>query len=159
MEIKFTYELNRVTSRKATKPGSKKKSVSAKALRYGNEMISSNDRLDPHTKADLTAHLRNLSRETAFKEYEHPERIMFSNVNPCHIGIVVCPPSDRRMDAPNWYPTVKALIDGLTDAGIFEDDNNKVIRSMIFIPGPVTSNKKYRIEIVIREGVDPSWQT
>lgn len=157
--MKFVYELNRVTSKKATKPGSKKKSVSAKALRYGNEMISANDRLDPHTRAELTAHLRGLSKEIALKTYEHPERTMFSDVNPCHIGVIVCPPTDRRMDAPNWYPTVKALIDGLTDAGVFEDDNNKVIRSMTFVPGPVTDNKKYRIEIVIRKGVDETWLT
>lgn len=157
--MKFTYELNRVTSRKPTKPNSKKKSVSAKALRYGNEMISANDRLDPHTRAELTAHLRKLSKELALKTYEHPERTMFSDIHPCHIGVVIYPPTSRRMDAPNWYPTVKALIDGLTDAGIFEDDNNKVIRSMTFIPGSVTTNKKYRIQIIISEGIDGIWPT
>lgn len=143
--MKFTYELNRV--------GGKKRD-----LRHGNEMISSNDRLNRFIKADLTAHLRKLSKDLALKMYEHPEDIMFSDKNPCYIGVVVCPPTRRRMDAPNWYPTVKALIDGLTDAGIFDDDNNKVIRSMTFIPGPKTDNKKYRIEIDIREGVNPIWQ-
>ncbi len=142
----FSYELNRSTAK-------------GRALRGGNEMISSNDRLNPHVKAELTAHLRKLSTEVAVRTYEHPERIMFSEKHSCHIGVIVYPPSRRRMDAPNWYPTVKALIDGLTDAGVFEDDNNKVIRSMTFIPGSVTANKKYKIEIIIREGVDKSWQT
>ncbi len=144
--MKFVYELNRSTAK-------------GRALRGGNEMISSNDRLCPHVKAELTAHLRKLSTEVALQTYEHPERTMFSEQRPCYIGVVVCPPTNRRMDSPNWYPTAKALIDGLTDAGVFEDDNNKVITSVAFVPGPKTDNKKYRIEIIIREGVDRSWQT
>lgn len=142
--MKFTYELNRSTAK-------------GRSLRGGNEMISSNDRLCPHVKAELTAHLRKLSAEIAHSADNHPEQPVFSDVHPCHIGIIICPPTKRRMDAPNWYPTVKALIDGLTDAGVFDDDNNKVIRSTTFIPGIVTTNKKYRIEIIIREGEDKTW--
>lgn len=144
--MKFTYDLNRSTAK-------------GRSLRGGNEMISSNDRLCSYVKAELTAHLRKLSAELALKTYEHPERTMFSETRPCHIGVIVYPPTKRRMDAPNWYPTVKALIDGLTDAGVFDDDNNKVIRSMVFVPGSVTTNKKYRIEIIIRDWkeVDLSW--
>lgn len=32
-------------------------------------------------------------------------------------------PTNRRRDPGNWYPTVKACIDGLVDAGILRDDN------------------------------------
>lgn len=144
--MRFIYELTRSTAKHCQRRG-------------GNEMISANDRMDFHVKAELTAYLRNLSTEVARRTYEDPERTMFSDVRPCHIGIVICPPTKRRMDAPNWYPTIKALIDGLTDAGVFEDDNNKVITSMTFVPGPKTDNKKYRIVIDIREGADNSWQT
>lgn len=143
--MKFVYELNRSTNKKC-------------ALRGGNEMISSNDRLCPHVKAELTAHLRKLSAEIAYTADSHPENHMFTKERPCYIGVIICPPTARRMDNPNWYPTVKALVDGLTDAGVFEDDNNKIITSMTFVPGPKTDNKKYRIELIIREGVDPSWQ-
>lgn len=146
MEMKFTYELTRSTAK-------------GKSLRGGNEMISSNDRMHPHVKAELTAHLRKLSAETARRTYEHTECTQFSDKNPCYVGVIVYPPSKRRMDAPNWYPTAKALIDGLTDAGIFDDDNNKVITSTTFVPGPKTDNKKYKIIIDIKEGVDESWQT
>lgn len=34
------------------------------------------------------------------------------------------PPDNRRRDAGNWYPTYKALIDGLVDAGVFDDDDH-----------------------------------
>lgn len=143
--MRFIYELNRSTAKKC-------------ALRGGNEMISSNDRLCPHVKAELTAHLRKRSTEIADKADTCLEKPIFTKERPCYIGVIICPPTDRRMDVPNWYPTVKALVDGLTDAGVFEDDNNKIITSMTFIPGPKTDNKKYRMELIIREGVDPSWQ-
>lgn len=132
--MKFTYELNRSTAK-------------GHSLRGGNEMISANDRLDIHVKADLTAHLRKLSTGVAQETYEHIE--MFSENQTCHMGIIISPPTKRRMDVPNWYPTIKALVDGLTDAGVFEDDNDNVIKSYLFLRGPVTDNKKYRIELIM----------
>lgn len=144
--ITFTYDLNRSTARKC-------------ALAGGNEMVNSNDRLNVHSKADLCAHLRQLSKEYGIRTLSGIEFKKYTKENPCYIGVVVHPPTRRRMDAANWYPTVKPLIDGLTDAGIFEDDNDKIITSMTFVPGKVTDNKKYRLEIIIREGVDERWQT
>lgn len=142
--MKFVYELQRSTLENGCICG-------------GNEMINMNDRIHPHIRAGLTAHLRNISMETAIKTYGHREQSLFSDMHPCHIGIIIHPPTKRKMDAMNWYPTVKALIDGLTDAGIFEDDNDSVITSTTFLSGPVNSNKKYRIEIDIREGINRLW--
>lgn len=130
--MRFVYELNRSTAK-------------GHSLRGGNEMISANDRLDIHVKADLTAHLRKLSTEVAQETYEHIE--MFSENRTCYMSIIVNPPTRRKMDVPNWYPTVKALIDGLTDAGVFEDDNDNVIKLYVFARGPVTDNKKYKISL------------
>lgn len=144
MNMYFTFELNRSTA-------------NGKALKNGNEMISANDRLHPQVKAKLTAHLRELSAKMAKETYKHID--MFSSVHTCHMCINICPPTDRRMDVPNWYPTIKALIDGLTDAGVFDDDNDTVIKSYTFMRGPVTDNKKYKIELIIKEGDDKAWQT
>lgn len=145
--ITFTFELAR---------SSKK----AKALRNGNEMISSNDRLHYRVKSELAAHLRALSRDQAIHNAPLSGYEPFSKNRPCRVGIRVYPPTRRRMDTPNWYPTVKPLIDGLTDAGVFTDDNNTVITSMTFIPGnEISGTKKYRIEILIQEGMDEVWQT
>ena len=123
-------------------------------LRSGNEMISSNDRLNYHVKSELTQHLRLIGNQEGRQRIgdmangEH----QYSKKNPCHIVVHVHPPSARRMDAPNWYPTIKPLIDGLTDAGMFEDDNNDVITAFIFLPGPKTDNKKYFILLEVRDG-------
>lgn len=35
--------------------------------------------------------------------------------------------ADRRRDAENWAPTVKAGTDGLVDAGVLPDDSNAVV--------------------------------
>ncbi|QBX16900.1 hypothetical protein Javan291_0024 [Streptococcus phage Javan291] len=56
------------------------------------------------------------------------------------------------MDPPNFYPTVKALVDGLTDAGIWSDDNHEVIRFMTFEYGGLSGVKgKYKIVIEVEE--------
>ena len=31
---------------------------------------------------------------------------------------------NRKRDVNNWQPTAKALVDGLVDAGVLEDDND-----------------------------------
>lgn len=144
--IEIDYQLTRSTAK-------------GRSLRGGNEMISSNDRLCPHVKAELTAHLRALSAELMSAQLESDrlegmEHIAYSKDNPCYMFIVISPPTKRRMDTPNWYPTVKALIDGLTDAGVFVDDNDAVIKSYMFTRGPVTSNKKYGIKLVITKDID-----
>lgn len=41
---------------------------------------------------------------------------------PCHVGIVLEVPDRRRRDPHNYYPTIKALVDGLVDAGLWPDD-------------------------------------
>ena len=124
-------------------------------LRSGNEMVNANDAMHFKVKGDIVAHLRNMSRQKAEECIEEldMERPIFTRENPCHIFIYVCPPSKRRTDAPNWYPTIKPLIDGLTDANVLEDDNDEIITSLTFIPGVKTVNKKYQIIMELRPGL------
>lgn len=42
-----------------------------------------------------------------------------------HVHVLVAYPTARKADPPNSYPSVKAAIDGLADAGIFPDDNSE----------------------------------
>lgn len=134
----LSYELNRSSGKNSS-------------LAKGNEMISSNDRLHHIVKSQITRHLREIAGETDFLA-DHDEVPRYTPENKCFIVVVVNPPTNRRMDSPNWYPTVKALIDGLSDAGIFEDDDDSVITSVTFIRGQKTDNKKYRLDLHIRAG-------
>jgi len=139
-DLLLSYELNRSSGKKIS-------------LAKGNEMISQNDRLHHIVKADITSHLRTIARATDFSDLD--EVPTFTPENPCYVLVVVNPPTNRRMDSINWYPTVKPLIDGLVDAELFSDDNDEVITSVTFIPGVKTSNKKYRIDLHIRAGILP----
>lgn len=47
---------------------------------------------------------------------------------PC--ALIVCElrfSTSHRRDPANWAPTAKAVVDGLVDAGVFDDDNHKYV--------------------------------
>ena len=50
----------------------------------------------------------------------------------CAVIVTITPPTKRRFDPPNIYPTVKPIIDGLTIGSFWEDDNTEHITSMTF---------------------------
>lgn len=117
-----------------------------------NEMINANDRYHYHIKGVLTQHLRQIGEIEAYKRLGKLDTALFTKNNPCFVVVHICPPSNRRTDAPNWYPTVKALIDGMTDANVFEDDNDSIVTGLIFLPGQKTTTKKYHVILDIYYG-------
>lgn len=129
----FTFELKR---------------TSKHTRKSGNEIISANDRLHFAVKAQLTKHLRTLACTLA---NARTRQDAFSPSNPCAVTITVYAPTKRRMDPPNLYPTVKALIDGFTDAELWTDDNYEIIKSMTFIYGGLSGTDKYTLEIAIEK--------
>lgn len=80
-----------------------------------------------HDKGNRARKLRELGYEqtkdltTRFNQYE--------------IEVVVYAPTRRRLDPPNLYPTVKHLIDGITDAQLWVDDDWKHMTKMSFSYG------------------------
>jgi crossover junction endodeoxyribonuclease RusA len=48
----------------------------------------------------------------------------------------------RRRDATNWAPTAKACVDGLVDAGVFEDDDNTRVIGPDMRMGPVGTREQ-----------------
>jgi len=81
-------------------------------------LISANDRLNWYEKARRTAWLRTLGRA----------RILAAHPWPVTLTVTVTyPPLARRRDASNLAPTVKGLLDGIVDAGLLPDDNDRVV--------------------------------
>lgn len=86
-------------------------------------LMSMNDRDHWRAKAKMTklwraaAHnaLRQ-SPEVQAKAYSRPTR------SPSIVHIVFPVRDRRRRDPHNYYPTVKAIVDGLVDAGVWPDD-------------------------------------
>lgn len=119
-----------------------------KGLNKGNQIISTNDRMHPMVKAKITSYLRSLSFDTV----THRGVIeTFNPEYPCEVIMVVYPPTKRRMDPHNLAITLKALIDGMTDAGLFTDDDYHVVDMVSFRHGGKTSgDKNYRIDIIVK---------
>lgn len=111
------------------------------------EMISSNDRHDKFKKAGLTRRLRTLAR---FK-CKLGVNVPYSEKKPCEVIVTIYSPTRRTYDPPNFWPTVKALQDGMTDAGIWTDDNKEIITFTGFRHGGLSGSKRYRVEIGIKE--------
>lgn len=109
-----------------------------------NLVINSNDRFHFSQKAKMTAQLKSLAHYEAITFNGIP----FSEKKPCNVHVIVYSTTKSKLDPPNLYPTVKALIDGLTVAGIWTDDNHKIIQLMTFKYGGL-SNKKGHYKIVL----------
>ena len=115
------------------------------------EMLNANDRPHWTQKAKITAYLRQIGRLKALEG----KYTTYTKKRPCGLVVTIFAPTKRRMDPPNFYPTVKALVDGMTDAGIWTDDNHEVIKYMVFKYGGLSGLKdKYRIEIEVKEEVE-----
>lgn len=71
-----------------------------------------------------------------------------------HFNVIayIYPPTRRRLDPPNLYPTVKHLIDGMTDAGLWEDDDWTRLNMLSFKYGGLSQIKDtFKVVLEIEE--------
>lgn len=85
--------------------------------------LSSNQRLHWRSKHERTQGLKSLARYSA--RAVNLGRLGRTLVT-AHIGY---PPNVSRVDPENAHPTTKALIDGLTAAGVWPDDDARHVVS------------------------------
>lgn len=79
--------------------------------------ISSNARLHRMEVARRTSLLRVLGNA-------HARDARVPRFEQVHVCAFIAYPTARKADPPNAWPTVKALLDGLTDAGTWDDDDS-----------------------------------
>lgn len=103
------------------------------------EWISSNDRYTHHPQARKTALLRQRARHTTHQALTTNQLTHHTTVP--ILDIMIGYPTNAKADPPNAYPTVKALIDGCTDAGLWDDDNHTIIHAHLFHRDPHNSPK------------------
>ena len=86
-------------------------------------LINANDRMHWRERARRTAVLRTLSYHATNRQTCND-----TTHTRCTLTVTVTyPPLARRRDASNLAPTVKGLLDGIVDAGLLPDDNDRVI--------------------------------
>ena len=100
------------------------------ALPPGTRLLSANGREHWRQRAAVTAELRRTAGWLA-KAQKIPR------LERAHVLAVYEPPDRRRRDPANLYPSVKACVDGLTDAGAWADDDAAHVTGPDMRLGPV----------------------
>lgn len=108
-----------------------------------NDWHSANDRLHWANKAKRTARIREAAAHAADG---------LPRFNRAHIIANIGYPRAGRADPSNAFPVIKAALDGLVDAGIFEDDDSEHILGPTFRRDPNTGRPGiWRIRLEIQE--------
>ena len=84
----------------------------------GGEWLTANGRYHWAQRARATRALRWRAHATARSQGMRP-------MGPSRVTVAVAYPTAARADPDNAAPTVKAIIDGLVDAGVWPDDNSR----------------------------------
>jgi crossover junction endodeoxyribonuclease RusA len=104
-------------------------------LPAGMKLLNANDRTHWRTRARITKALREAAEKSALD-------VQIPPLDRATIEAVLHPHDKRRRDAHNWYPSFKAAIDGIVDAGVLPDDNGKHLLEVKVVLGtPVRHNQ------------------
>jgi hypothetical protein len=80
-------------------------------------LLNANDRPNRYARARIVKNLRTIACQLAvIGRIPHLDRVEITGF--------VHPPDNRDRDPHNWYPTLKATIDGTVDAGVISKDTS-----------------------------------
>jgi len=109
----------------------------------GLDLLNANDRSHYRERSKKTERLRDGAFRAAGKK-----PVTFGKVK---VRCIFRAPDNRRRDTANLYPSFKAILDGLVDAGVIKDDNDKYVVSFELLRGenlPRVKNGQLIIEII-----------
>jgi crossover junction endodeoxyribonuclease RusA len=90
------------------------------------ELMNANDRPHWSKRAKTSALIRAAARELSKG---------IPSLGKVKIRAVYYAPDNRRRDVSNLFPSVKSAIDGVVDAGVLKDDNDKFVVSLEMVRG------------------------
>ena len=98
-------------------------------LPAGLDLINANKRMHQRDRSKLTAKIRAAAMEAVSECPSLMDALAAAKPGPlferAHILGLLCPATNgRRRDPANWYGSFKAAVDGLCDAGLFDDDDH-----------------------------------
>jgi crossover junction endodeoxyribonuclease RusA len=110
-------------------------------LPAGMTLLNANDRSHWRVRARIAKALREAAAYSARAAKIPPlERV--------RIEAVLHPHDKRRRDPHNWYPSYKPCIDGLVDAGVIPDDDDKHLLSVEVVLGDPVRSGQISLRIV-----------
>jgi|SRR5208282_3410909 len=101
----------------------------------GIELLNANDRIHYKQRSKKTERLRSEAFRAVGK---YP--MTFGR---CRIICIFRAPDNRRRDTANLYPSFKACLDGIVDAKVLADDNDKYVTSLTLMRGENLPRVKY----------------
>lgn len=105
--------------------------------------LSLNQRLHWAEKSRRTKALRSLGYATAGSTGRH---------GTSHVAAFIGYPRAGKADPANSAPTIKALVDGLVDAGVWADDDSTQVIGPTYLRDPSSGQAGvYRVRLVITE--------
>jgi Holliday junction resolvase RusA-like endonuclease len=110
----------------------------------GMPLLNANDRSHHMTRAKRTHHIR----AEAFKAAKAQPFMPFGKVR---IRCIYRAPDNRKRDVVNLYPSFKAVIDGIVDAGVIKDDNDTIVKEVSFVRGENLPKKGQLVVQVIED--------
>lgn len=126
------------------------------ALRVGIRLLNANQRLHHKRRNEYTGAIRSAAMEAVSESPALMDALAAAKPDPlferAHILGVLHPQDNGRRDPANWYPSFKAAVDGLVDAGLFEDDDHTRVLGPDMRLGRVV--KKGQLVLVVR-GLEP----
>ncbi|MEV4438215.1 hypothetical protein AB0K09_04220 [Streptomyces sp. NPDC049577] len=97
-------------------------------LPAGLRLLNANERAHYRRRAEITKALRDAAMEAVGDHQTLMLALAAAKPGPlfqrAHVLGVLHPPTRGRRDPANWYPSFKAAVDGLVDAGVLEDDDH-----------------------------------
>jgi hypothetical protein len=121
-------------------------------LPRGLVLLNQNQRMHHAVRARITASIRAAAMATCSED--EPMRTALATTSKgepllrhAYILGVLHPPSRRRADPANWYPSFKAGVDGLVDAGVLEDDDHTRVIGPDMRIGPVAKGGRLVLHI------------
>lgn len=115
-----------------------------------NLWMSANQRLHWADKAKRTKAVRQLANYAA-RAQSIPEHDV------THVAAFIGYPRAGKADPSNSFPTIKAAIDGLVDAGVWPEDDSTHVIGPTFLRDPKTSDGTYSVRLVITDQ-DIPWE-
>lgn len=119
---------------------------------HGDDMLNMNQPKNRYVQAQYVKRLRQLGWAVARSQ---PRKITHAVA----IRATIAPPVEtffHKRDSPNYMPTLKALLDGIVDAGVLIDDSDKYVPLFCIEPSraPYSRPGWWRITFTIGDGRD-----
>ncbi|MEU6229953.1 hypothetical protein [Streptomyces sp. NPDC047042] len=125
-------------------------------LPAGLHLLNANRQLHYKRRMEYTAKLRAAAMSAVSECPALMDALAAAGPGPlfqrAHILGVLHPHDKGRRDPANWYPSFKAAVDGLVDAGLFEDDDHTRVVGPDMRLGRVV--KRGQLVLVVR-GLEP----